>query len=105
VGLVPNEATEATELMLPTKMLEYVCLGIPVIASSLRTIRHYFPANAVRYFQPSSPSSLAESLLDLYLDPEERRVLARRASEATKHMSWERQRQVLYKAIEPLVGE
>jgi glycosyltransferase involved in cell wall biosynthesis len=105
VGLVPNEATAATELMLPSKLLEYVCLGIPVIASSLRTIRHYFPEDAVRYFQPSSPRSLAESLLDLYLHPEERQVLARRASEATRNMSWEGQRQSLFKAIERLVGE
>jgi glycosyltransferase involved in cell wall biosynthesis len=47
VGLVPNEATPATQLMLPVKLLEYVSLGIPVAASTLRTVRHYFPEDAM----------------------------------------------------------
>jgi glycosyltransferase involved in cell wall biosynthesis len=43
IGLVPNRASSATHLMLPVKLLEYAALGIPVIASRLRTVQHYFP--------------------------------------------------------------
>jgi glycosyltransferase involved in cell wall biosynthesis len=104
VGLVPNEATAATQLMLPVKLLEYVCLGIPVIASRLRTISHYFPEDALRYFEPADPQSLAESLLDLHSHPEKLQALAGRAREAAKRISWEMQQQTLYKAIERLLA-
>jgi glycosyltransferase involved in cell wall biosynthesis len=102
VGLVPNQANSATELMLPSKLLEYACLGIPVIAASLPTIRHYFACDTIRYFEPGSPPSLAESLSYMYSRPEERQVLASRANEVIKRLSWEKQRQNLYEAIERL---
>ena len=104
VGLVPNEATAATELMLPVKLLEYVSLGIPVIASRLRTIRHYFTEDCLRYFEPANAESLAESLMDLYRHPEKRRRFGRRASEAAEGLSWHTQRHILCKTIELLVA-
>ncbi len=103
VGLVPNEATAATELMLPVKLLEYVSLGIPVIASSLRTIRHYFPDNAICYFQPASPQSLAEGLLNLFLHPEKRQALTVRGAEALKAICWETQRNTLCSTVQSLI--
>jgi glycosyltransferase involved in cell wall biosynthesis len=104
VGLVPNQATAATHLMLPVKLLEYASLGIPVVTSSLRTIRHYFPEDAVRFFEPGDPESLADGLLDLYLRPEKRRTLIERASTVAASMSWEVQRPKLYGAMERLMA-
>jgi glycosyltransferase involved in cell wall biosynthesis len=104
VGLVPNEATAATELMLPVKLLEYVSLGIPVIASRLRTIRYYFPDDAIHYCEPSKPESLAESLMDLYWHPEKRRCLALRACEVARSISWHTQRHILCTTIELLLA-
>ncbi|HJU09548.1 MAG TPA: glycosyltransferase family 4 protein [Candidatus Binataceae bacterium] len=103
VGLVPNHATAATQLMLPVKLLEYVNLGIPVVASNLRTIREYFPENAVLYFEPSNPRSLADGLLDLYSNPTERKNLALQALESLKGISWEVQRQKLCEAVTRLM--
>ena len=70
VGLVPNHATNATQLMLPVKLLEFATLGIPVIAARLRTIEHYFGDDAVRYFTPGNSRELAQAIEDLYFDPD-----------------------------------
>jgi glycosyltransferase involved in cell wall biosynthesis len=104
VGLVPNQATAATHLMLPVKLLEYASLGIPVLASSLRTVRHYFAEDAVRFFEPGDPESLADGLLDLYLHPEKRRTLIERASTEAAAISWEVQRPKLFSAMERLMA-
>jgi glycosyltransferase involved in cell wall biosynthesis len=104
VGLVPNLATAATHLMLPVKLLEYANLGIPIIASNLRTIQHYFPEDAVRFFEPANPESLADGLWDLYSHPEQRRALVERASAVAATMSWEVQRPKLYAAMEQLTA-
>ena len=82
---------------------EYVSLGIPVAASTLRTVRHYFPEDAIGYFQPGSPDSLAETLLELYTHPERRRGLSERAREVAKRISWEVQREILYDAVDLLL--
>ena len=52
VGIVPNRRDSATEFMLPVKLLEYVFLGIPVIAPRLRTIQYYFREDQVTYYEP-----------------------------------------------------
>jgi len=104
VGLVPNDASSATHLMLPAKLLEYATLGIPIIAARLRTIEHYFGDDAVRYFEPGNPVSLAEAIEDLYSHPERRHALASRASEVAAHLSWPRQRQQYYATIDSLLA-
>ena len=52
--------------MLPTKMLEYVALDMPVIASRTRVISQYFDESMVQFFAPGDPSSLAQSIIYLY---------------------------------------
>jgi glycosyltransferase involved in cell wall biosynthesis len=104
VGLVPNDASCATHLMLPVKLLEYATLGIPIISARLRTIEHYFDDDAVRYFEPGDPASLAKAIEDLYSHPERRHALANRASEVAASLSWPRQRQQYYATIDSLLA-
>ena len=104
VGLVPNDASCATNLMLPAKLLEYATLGIPIIAARLRTIEHYFGDDAVRYFEPGDPASLAEAIEDLHSHPERRHTLANRASEVAANLSWPRQRQQYFATIDSLLA-
>jgi len=52
LGVIGNRNGKATELMLPVKMLEYIALGIPVVAPRLRCIEHYFSEKMVTYYEP-----------------------------------------------------
>jgi glycosyltransferase involved in cell wall biosynthesis len=105
VGLVPNEATSATQLMLPVKMLEYASLQIPMIVSRLTTIQYYFPEQTLRYFEPGNAISLADAIEDLYLRPEQLPVLAQRAGEVMNRLSWRTQRKYYLEAIDSLLTE
>jgi glycosyltransferase involved in cell wall biosynthesis len=66
VGVVPNHNDVFTGDLLPTKMLEYVALNTPVLASRTRVISKYFDDDMVQFFLPGDPKSLAENIVYLY---------------------------------------
>jgi glycosyltransferase involved in cell wall biosynthesis len=68
-GVVPNRDDIFTGDLLPTKLLEYVALDLPVIAARTRVISEYFDESTVRFFTPGDAASLAESILDVYHHP------------------------------------
>jgi glycosyltransferase involved in cell wall biosynthesis len=103
IGLVPNRSSQATELMLPVKLLEYAALGIPVIAARLHTIEHYF-SRAVRFFEPGDSADLAQAIEQLYRDSALRRRLAESARRTMDAIDWKVQRQNYYEAIDSLLS-
>jgi glycosyltransferase involved in cell wall biosynthesis len=105
VGLVPNPASSATHLMLPVKLLEYAALGIPVIAARLRTIEHFFPEDAVRYFEPGNVASLAAAIEEVHARPEYRAAIAKRAASIMTGLGWNAQRENLYDAVAALLKD
>jgi glycosyltransferase involved in cell wall biosynthesis len=105
VGVVPNRASSATNLMLPVKMLEYAVLEIPIIAARLRTIEHYFDEKAVRFFRPGDARDLAEAIEELYLQPNRRAALVRNAKNVANRLNWENQRREYYATIDSLLAE
>jgi glycosyltransferase involved in cell wall biosynthesis len=103
VGLVPNRASNATHLMLPVKLLDFTAMGMPAIAARLRTIEHYFGPQAVQFFEPGNPESLAAAIEELYLNPERRAELAQNARRAVERNGWTVQRAEYYDAIDSIL--
>lgn len=79
VGVVPLRISSGTDIMLPTKLLEYVSLGIPCIVPRTGTITRYFDDRMVQFFEAENPESLAAAIVDLYKNPAKRESLAREA--------------------------
>ena len=104
IGMIPNRASSATHLMLPVKLLEYMTLGIPVIAARLRTIEHYFDPSSLCFFKPGDPEDLANAIEDLYRSPLHRLRLAENARRVMKTINWETQRKRYYEAIDAVLG-
>jgi glycosyltransferase involved in cell wall biosynthesis len=67
--------------MLPTKLLEYISMGIPCVAPRTETISRYFDDQMIAFFDAESVDSLARTIVDLYLNPERRACMAREATE------------------------
>ncbi len=104
LGLVPNRASSASHLMLPVKLLEYAALGIPVVASRLRTIEYYFKDEAIRFFEPGDPTDLAAAIEELYVCGDKRKRFAANARRTVDLISWSRQRVNYYAAIDSLLS-
>ena len=105
VGLVPNRRDAATDYMLPVKLLEYVHLGIPVIAPRLLAIQYYFAENQVAYYQPGDVEALADCICRLYRDPAKRAELARNSAEFAKKFHWDSLKEELFKVIDDWPAE
>ncbi|HEY2105508.1 MAG TPA: glycosyltransferase family 4 protein [Candidatus Binataceae bacterium] len=105
VGLVPNHASSANHLMLPVKLMEYAALGIPVVASRLRTVEHYFPDTAVRLVKPGDANAMANAVEELWRDADLRADLARNAHRIAIDLGWSHQEQNLFAAIDELADQ
>ncbi len=88
LGIVANKNDGCADLMLPTKLLEYVRMGKPVAVARTSTIAHYFDESMVGFFEPGDASQLAERIWELYRDPEARYNLAANASRFFDEHSW-----------------
>jgi glycosyltransferase involved in cell wall biosynthesis len=100
LGLIPNRRDVATDYMLPVKLLEYVHLGIPVIAPRLKAIQYYFSEDQVAYYEPGDVDELAGCICRIYADPEKRNQLARNSASFAKEFHWDQLQEELYKVVD-----
>lgn len=103
VGIVPILDDEFTKHTLPTKLLEYVSLGMPVICSRIETVEKYFDDSMVQYFSAGSVTDLAEKITYLYQNPDRRAELVTNANEFNLIYNWENQKKSYYQLIDGLV--
>lgn len=92
IGVVPTMRDAFTELLLPVKLLEYVHMGLPVVASRLATLERYFGPAQLKLVQPGSPHELAAALIDVWRRPSDARRRAALAAAKLTNWSWEAQR-------------
>jgi glycosyltransferase involved in cell wall biosynthesis len=81
VGIVPYRLNVFTDGILPTKMMEYVALGVPVIAAQTSMIKEYFDEKMVQFFKPGDVEDLKKCILALHQD---RRKLSQLATNADR---------------------
>ncbi len=90
VGVVPNRSDIFTDGLLPTKLMEYVALGVPVIAARTPTIAAYFDDTMVAFFQPGNVDDLAENIMALHADRQRLEQLGAEADRFNQEFSWDR---------------
>lgn len=105
LGLCPLRISGGTDIMLPTKLLEYVTMGIPCIVPRTGTIARYFDDTMVQFFEAENVDSLARCIVALHADPARRAALAH---EATRRFAatytWSRHKAVYTGLVAELIG-
>lgn len=96
LGVVPKRAEGFGNEAMSTKILEFMALGVPVVAAETQIDRRYFDDSLLRFFTAGDEHALAEALVAEYHD---RAGAAARATRALAHAranSWDlRQRDYL----------
>jgi len=102
LGVVPTARDEFTDLLLPVKLLEYVHMGLPVVAARLPVLEHYFGDGELRFFEPGSPESMAHAIEAALADPDDSARRAERAQARLAEMAWPEQRRRYVELIDEL---
>jgi glycosyltransferase involved in cell wall biosynthesis len=90
IGIIPYGNSAANQVMLPVKMMEYVALGIPVVAPRLRAIQHYFNDRMVSFYEPGNVEQMADAIWRLYLDENLKKSQVRSARGFLEEYGWEK---------------
>jgi glycosyltransferase involved in cell wall biosynthesis len=85
--VVPSLDDPFTDLLLPTKLLEALCLGRPAVASATSGIREAV-GDGARLVPPGDAEALAAAILELAAEPRERAALGARGRKAAERFSW-----------------
>jgi len=91
LGVIPNRKSAATDLMLPVKLMEYIALGIPVVAPRLKAIEYYFTDEMVSFFEPENVDGMAEAIFKVYQNGSRGKSQADKAKEFLEQYGWEKQ--------------
>lgn len=102
LGVVPKRADSFGNEAFSTKILEFMCVGVPVVISETKVDRYYFNESVVKFFKPGDEHDLAHSVLLLIQGKEFREQLARNASEFVTQYAWSQNKALYLDIVERL---
>jgi len=103
VGLIPNKLSPFTDLNLPTRIFEYLCLGKPVIVPRTKGILDYFNEEDIYYFESDNPENLCSVILDVHSNEKKRQEIIMRGIRVYRRHTWDNERERLLKLVDNLV--
>ncbi|MBN1453547.1 MAG: glycosyltransferase family 4 protein [Anaerolineales bacterium] len=90
--LVPYRRDVFTDGILPTKMMEYAALGMPVVATRTPAIEAYFDETMAAFFTAGQVDELASRIRELYHNPSKREALANNIHKFNQQYNWTKQK-------------
>lgn len=90
IGVAPSRADLFTNDALPTKVMEWAALGMPVVATRLRYLERVF-GNALLYVTPDSPADMARGMRVAAVEITATMQRVRMANDVVQRMDFERQ--------------
>jgi len=87
-----------------TKIMQFMALGVPVIASRTRVHSHYFDDSVVRFFESENESDLAASILALNRDSHHRETLTANAARYIQRNNWAIKKETYLRLVDHLIS-
>lgn len=104
LAIEPKRANSAfSNEALSTKILEFMSLGVPVIACRTRIHAYYYDDSIIQYYEADNEKELAEQMLRLRNDPALRARLAANAEIYVRSNTWDARKHEYLELIDSLV--
>ncbi len=105
LAIEPKRSTSAFgNEALSTKILEFMCLGVPVIASRTAIHQYYYDESIIQYYSNDDADELAMLMLRLKNDPARRNAMAARARRYAELNTWDARKGDYLRQVDTLVG-
>jgi glycosyltransferase involved in cell wall biosynthesis len=105
LAIEPKRATSAFgNEALSTKILEFMALGVPVIASKTRIHAYYYDDSIIQYYENDDETQLAEQILRLTHDPDLCRRLVSNAKQYVRENNWDARKHEYLGLVDSLVA-
>lgn len=105
LAIEPKRATSAFgNEALSTKIMEFMALGVPVIASKTKIHAYYYDESMIRYYENDDETKLAQQILQLKNDPELRARLATSAKKYIQENNWDARKHEYLQLVDCLVS-
>lgn len=85
-----------------TKILEFMSLGIPIIASDTRVHKYYFDESVVQFFKSDDERDLAKCMLLLIENPDLRRKMLLNSEKFVRGFEWNVRKKEYFEIIDRL---
>ena len=105
LGIVTYLHSEATKLMLPLKLMEYIAMGIPILTVKNIPISYYFNSNELVFYRANDPDSFFNKLINLIKSPGELTRLKSKTQLINKRLNWDNEESKYIKLISQLSGK
>jgi glycosyltransferase involved in cell wall biosynthesis len=104
LAIEPKRSTSAFgNEALSTKILEFMCLGVPVIASRTAVHQYYYDESIIQYYSNDDAEELATQMLRLRKDPTLRKAMAARARRYADANTWDARKGEYLNRVETLI--
>jgi glycosyltransferase involved in cell wall biosynthesis len=102
LGVVPKRKDSFGNEAFSTKIMEFMAMNVPVVASRTRIDEYYFNEHLVQFFEPGNVSDLAERIFQLMQDPDRRRELCRNGAAFIVDNNWSVKKEEYFALVDRL---
>ena len=103
LGIVPKRNDSFGNEAFSTKTMEFMAMGVPVVASNTRIDQYYFGERLVQFFEPESAKDLAAKILELAHDSAKCSTLRERGIDFVRHNNWDVKKSEYLELVDRLV--
>ena len=104
LGVVPKRRDSFGNEAFSTKIMEFMAMGVPVLAARTRIDEYYFNDDLVQFFESGNAVDLAAKIADLVEHPERRAQLRNSAAEFIAKNNWDVRKQDYLELVDRLAA-
>ena len=104
LAVVPKRKDSFGNEAFSTKILEFMALGVPVIASDTYIDRYYFDDSSILFFESGNDEDLARAILRCARDKELREKMAAEGLRVAEKMNWNNHKNRYFALVDDLTG-